>query len=170
MKQRLFILLSLAAALFVSCSKSDKNTALPDETFEYVFYQPIMEWNVDIQKIRSEMSKMTDWVEDTDLTDEETLIYANKKNMAPQMTYFFEKEKMTRCSIMYLSCNDKFNQMKDDWTKELSLTWSQYEFSGITYYEADCRPKKCTIIVMKGSSSGYDYMNIEFRYTKDIFE
>lgn len=67
-----------------------------------------------MQEIRSEMSKMADWVENTALSTEDELRYSNKKNSAPDITYSFEDEKMTECTVTYLLCSDKFDQMKDD--------------------------------------------------------
>lgn len=63
MKKYLLILLSLAAVLSVSCNKNDDTKKDDSEVkTEYAFYKPIMEWNVGMEKIRSEMNKMADWV------------------------------------------------------------------------------------------------------------
>ena len=155
----------------VSCNKNDDpKKDDPEVKTEYAFYKPIMEWNVGMEKIRSEMNKMADWVEDAGLSDETELGYVNKKNKAPQITYKFETGKMTECSISYLSCNDKFDQMKTDWAKELNLTWKESEILGLTIYRASSEPNNCRVIAQKQNASGFDIMTITFYYEEIFFE
>lgn len=172
MKKYLLILLSLTAVLAVSCNKTDSENKKDDpaEKYEYVFYEPVLKWNAGMQEIRSEMSKMADWVENTALSTEDELRYSNKKNSAPDITYSFEDEKMTECTITYLLCNDKFDQMKDDWARTLNLTWKQKEIMGYTVYAAGCRSKECNIIAQQGNISGFDYMTINFQYETIFFD
>lgn len=172
MKKYLLIILSIAAVLSVSCNKTDSENKkdYPDEKFEYVFFEPVLKWNAGVQEIRSEMSKMEDWVEDTELSGENDLRYSNKKNSAPNVSYSFEKEKMTECSITYLLCNDKFDQMKDDWARTLNLTWQQKEILGHTVYEASCRSKECRIFAQQGDASGFNYMSLNFIYETRFFD
>lgn len=93
----------------------------------------------------------------------------NKKD-APDITYSFEDEKMTECTITYLLCNDKFDQKKDDWARTLNLTWKQKEIMGYTVYAASCRSKECNIIAQQGNASGFDYMTIKFQYETIFFD
>lgn len=164
MKKHLLILLALTTGLFASCNKNDNG-----KENKYVFYEPVMTWNAGMSDIRTEMNKMTGWVEDTEMSEENTLVFANKNNEAVQLSYEFVKEKMTEIYISYTECNDKFNQMKDDWAKALNLVWKQDSRLGDDVYLAECKSKKCTVIAQKGNASGIDWMSISFQYTEIFF-
>lgn len=93
----------------------------------------------------------------------------NKKD-APDITYSFEDEKMAECTVTYLLCSDKFDQMKDDWARALNLMWKQKEIMGYTVYAASCRSKECNIIAQQGNASGFGYMTIRFQYETIFFD
>ena len=161
MKKYLLILLALTAGMFVSCNKDDSAQS------NYVFYEPVMTWGIGMSETRSAMSKMTDWVEDTEMSERNTLVFENKKNEAAQISYGFESGYMVECSVSYLECNDKFSQMKDDWAKKLNLVWRETTILGRTVYVAECISKECTVSAQMGNASGFDYMIISFQKIPD---
>ena len=166
MKKYLLILLTLTVGTLVSCNKNNgDNNGGSNAKSEYAFYEPVLKWNAGKSEIRSEMSKMADWFEETELADEKTIQYSNKNNQAVSISYKFESEKMIQCSITYLSCNDMFDQMKDDWAKALNLTWKQSAM-GANAYEAKCKSKECRLIANLGTF----YMTITIQYEDLFFE
>lgn len=161
MKKYLLILLALTAGMFVSCNKDDSAQR------NYVFYEPVMNWNASMSEIRSEMDKKSDWTEDTAQSEENEIIYENKKNRSAQISYEFKGGKMTECSVIYVDCNDSFSQMKEDWAKKLGLTWDGIGvIAGFDTYMSECKSKNCTVQASKGATGNIGIMIMDFTYSK----
>lgn len=157
-----FILFALAAVAFTACKPE------PLINGSYEFFEPIMNWNCSEADVRSQMNSMEGWAESPENEQANELCYTNKKTKA-EMRYEFSDDKLINSRVMYYGCNEKFDQMKSDWTNKLNLNWTPEVFSGMTYYKADCESSQCKVMIQANSNAGIDYMSIQFIYTEFFF-
>lgn len=151
----------LLLCTFTSCG-DDEN--IPDVTKgKYAFVDPCMKWGIDETELRDQMKGMTDWREESEITVANRIDFVNKKTQA-QISYTFEDNKLVETDVTYFSCNDKFEQMKSDWTKALNLTWTENVIFGHVVYLSTCDERECKVNLQYGSNMGIDYMTASFEY------
>ncbi|MCQ2283687.1 MAG: hypothetical protein MJZ57_02160 [Bacteroidales bacterium] len=158
-----FILFAFAAIAFTACK--------PDPIIKgsYEFFEPIMNWNSSEAEVRNQMNSMSGWTEKPENEEANELCYIHEKTQA-DMRYKFDNDKLVSSSVTYFSCNDKFEQMKSDWTNKLNLDWTSETFAGMTYYKAECEPSHCEVIIQANTNAGVDYMTIDFNYLEFFFK
>lgn len=152
----LSVFATAAALVFNSCGNDSDIDPLISGS--YVFYEPLWDWNMTEADIRTAMKTKTEWFENTDNEQANELVFENKKTRA-EYRFTFEKGKYYECAIFYYGCNDKFNQMKQDWTNKLNLTWKDTNWG---FIEAQCPEKQCDVTLQNNSASGLDYMIVSF--------
>ncbi len=156
------VIVFIVAVTFSSCKPE------PVIKTSYEFYEPVMEWKISMEEVRNRMAAMPNWSEDSESESADELKFSNDKTYA-QIEYKFKKDQLKEAMVLYVGCNDKFDQLKSDWADVLDITWTQTSYSGFTFYQAKSEAKECDATAYSGSDSGVDHMYVNFVYSGFIF-
>lgn len=157
--------MAIAVTSVASCNKDDHDNEEATTGAQYVFLEPCLDWTFGKDQVKDFMKSFgKDWnlVTEGYNEDEDDIEYENEKTVT-QIIYSFESGKLNSVEIFY-GTNKKFDKMKSDWAAKYDLSWTDKEFSGVKYSEAENKAKHCGMIAQKGSASVIDYMMLTFNH------
>lgn len=132
----------------------------------YAFYQPIMNWDLSEDQVRTQMNSFEGWKEDKGSEMENELCYNNSKTKA-DIRYEFVNGKLNSSEVWYWGCNDKAEQLKTDWSNSIGLNWG--EWWG-TICSAKYPENHCDVMLQLNEEADHTYMIISFTYSPTILK
>lgn len=146
------VLLMIVAVLSVAFSLTSCHDIKEHSKGQYVFWEPCLKWDSDMDQIKSFMGGQSGWKMNFSTADN---IEFTNGSLGAKVDYNFKDGKLYYVELGYINCPEEFDHMANDWATKYNFTWDSNHYANI-------EPLHCLACIWLFQTNGDVWLKMKF--------